>query len=69
MRNRALILNFEELASAAYAWQSGGSLALGAWAARHMPHFSVAEYGALVREVRDYLGDDTDYSDPKEARP
>lgn len=62
MHNRALYLNIEDLMSAAHAWRSGGTMALGAWAARHIPHFSVAEYGALVGEVRDYLGDDADYS-------
>lgn len=62
--NRALYLDQEALASAAHAWETGGTLALGAWSARHMPRFTVAEYGALVREVRDYLGDDTDYTAP-----
>lgn len=50
------------LREACHAWQIGGTLALGLWLARYKPHFTVADYGALVRLVRAELDDDTDYS-------
>lgn len=62
MSGRVAQLSWNQIGAASTAWASGGSLALGAWATKHLPHFTVAEYGELVREVRDYLGDDTDYS-------
>lgn len=55
----ALHLTRRQLADAAQAWQSGGSLGLGHWAARQGLGRA---YGELVMLVRVELGDDTDYS-------
>jgi hypothetical protein len=46
-----------ELDDAAEAWKVGGHLALGLRRARLK-----CDYGDLVKAVRKYLGDDTDYS-------
>ena len=51
-----------EMREAAMAWQEGGTLMLGAWAARNIKPLTVQKYGYLVEAVREYLGDDTDYS-------
>ena len=54
------------LEAARRAWLSGGSVGLGLWLAAHKrhlghnPHYTTAEYGALVRQVRDGLDDTTD---------
>ena len=48
--------------SAARAWQTGGTLALGHWLAHYKPRFSTQDYAALVALVRAELGDTTDYS-------
>ena len=50
-----------ELSIAAYAWEMGGSMALGLWFVRHK-ELCGNDYGALVRAVREYLQDWTDYS-------
>jgi hypothetical protein len=50
------------LSAACDAWETGGSLLLGLWAARRLEHWTVRSYGALVDQVRATLGDATDYS-------
>lgn len=51
-----------QLVTLAAAWQSGGCQVLGAKLAKVWPHFSVAEYGRVVKAVRGYLHDDMDYA-------
>jgi hypothetical protein len=55
------------LAQACRAWESGGCLMLGPWAARRLAIWDARSYAALVGQVRTELGDDVDYS-REEAR-
>lgn len=55
---RPLTLTPRQLDQAAHAWHLG-SAALGAWAARNG---FIQRYGELVKAVREYTGDDIDYS-------
>lgn len=55
------------LAQACRAWDAGGCLMLGPWAARRLKDWDARSYAALVDQVRAALGDDTDYS-REEAR-
>lgn len=57
-----LRLSRAALREACHAWQTGGTLALGAWLAHYKPRFSTHDYGELVAMVRVELGDDHDYS-------
>ena len=50
------------LSAACDAWQGGGSLLLGLWAARRLEFWTVRSSAALLDQVRTALGDDTDYS-------
>lgn len=43
------------------AWQDGGSILLGLWAARHLTPWCARTYGELLARVRQELGDDRDY--------
>ena len=51
-----------EMREAAFAWRDGGTLMLGAWAARKIKPLTVEKYGKLIEIVRWYLDDETDYS-------
>lgn len=51
-----------KMRDAALAWERGGSLGLGHWAARHLKPLTVDKYGHLVAAVRMFLNDTTDYS-------
>lgn len=55
------------LSAACDAWEAGGSLLLGLWAARRLEHWTPRNYGALVAQVRQATGDTTDYSREEEA--
>ena len=68
-------LSHADLEVAAHVWQTTGSAGLGHWLAEYLGRtrptkkngepnraFTVAEYGALVADVREHLGDETDYS-------
>lgn len=52
-----------QLEAAAHAWECGGCLMLGSWAARNKLSY---QYGALVRLVREYTHDTTDYAQEAE---
>jgi len=56
---RPLPLTPRQLDEAAHAWEIGGSAVLGLWCARNR---LIHDYGRVVRLVREYLHDDTDYS-------
>ena len=56
-----------DLSVAGRMWEMGGCQALGLWFA-HNRELCNSDYGALVRAVRKYLGDDTDYSDDADER-
>jgi len=52
----------QALYDAGQAWKMGGTLGLGLWLSKYWPHFSVKDYGDLIRMVRLDLNDNTDYS-------
>lgn len=60
---KPLTLTPRQLEAAAHAWECGGCLMLGSWAARNKLSY---QYGALVRLVREYTHDNTDYSQSAE---
>ncbi len=55
------------LRAACDAWERGGSLLLGPWAARHLTPWCARTYGALVARVRAELGDTADYQHVNEG--
>lgn len=60
---RPLHLTRGQLRTAAQAWESGGCIGLGHWAARAgLRDYGATVYGELVGLVRVELGDETDYS-------
>jgi hypothetical protein len=60
---RPLHITPGQLRTAAQAWESGGCIALGHWAARaELPQYGPLVYGELVELVRTKLNDTTDYS-------
>ena len=61
-RSIGLSYSSPQMREAASAWENGGTLILGAWAARTLRPLTVEKYGKLIELVRWYLNDDTDYS-------
>lgn len=66
--NEGLTLSVRDLRAAAAKWEHDGCLGLALWLAGHMERttsrrgYTTAQYGDLVRKVRDELNDTTDYS-------
>ena len=56
-------LSAKQIEAASAAWERGGTLGLGHWAARNLKPLTVEKYGNLVAAVRSYLGDTKDYRD------
>lgn len=56
---KPLTLTPRQLEQAAHAWECGGCLMLGGWAARNKLSY---QYSQLVQLVREHTGDTTDYS-------
>lgn len=61
-KNRPSDFTTQQLKEASHAWAIGGSLMLGAWAAKHLKPLTVDKYGRLVSAVRMSINDTTDYS-------
>lgn len=51
------------LTQACRAWDAGGCLMLGPWAAKRLARWDRNAYADLVVQVREALGDDRDYSE------
>jgi hypothetical protein len=63
MSNQPLHLTRGQLRTACAAWESGGCIGLGHWAARAgLRDYGATVYGELVDLVRVKLDDTTDYS-------
>jgi hypothetical protein len=61
---KPITLTSRQLHAACHAWEIGGHLALGLWAAKaELKDWCVRTYGELVRAVREELMDNTNYAE------
>jgi hypothetical protein len=69
MSRRPLHLTPGQLRTACAAWESGGCIGLGHWAARaDLPQYGPLVYGELIDLVRTELNDTTDYQRQTEGQ-